>query len=124
VTTTADASDAEFIDRRLRRKRDSGEAFGMTYATLLAINSAVAILSAYIAFVNCLNVPMIVVQLVFGTIYARKLSSATQRLTRDSDDQGDDYDDDPKPRRKPKKPSDEDFEEFDEPGHNPRRGDR
>ena len=117
VTKTADGLHAEFDDRQLRRKRDSGEAFGMTYATLLAINSAVGILMACTFLVSCLNIPMVLVQLLFGVTYARKLYAAKQRLRRDSNDQGDeDFEDDeprPKPKKKPK--LDDDFEEYDEP---------
>lgn len=115
VTTTADALHAEFDDRQLRRKRDSGEAFGMTYATLLAINSAVGTLMACTALVGCLNVPMILVQILFGVTYARKLYAAKQRLRRDSDEQDDDFEDDEPKSRKKKSKLDDGFEEYDEP---------
>ena len=128
VTKTADALADEFDDRRLRSKGDSGKSAGITYATLSAVNAAVGVLGLCVPFVGCLNLILGVVQIVFGIKYAGQLKLATQRLRDDADaDRPDDdfgeADDEPAPRRKPKKKlADDEFEEFEGPDDQPKRG--
>ncbi len=125
VTKTAEALENEFEDRRLRKKGDSGRSAGMTYATLTAVNLAVGFVGFCVPFVGCFNLILGIVQVVFGFQYAGKLKAAIQRLRDDDDRHADEEesDDQPKRRPKPRKLAD-DFEEFDEPGDNPRQGDR
>jgi len=128
TSKTAESLADELDDRRLRTRADDVKSTGTIYGVVVAICCVLFFAGAVPligALFGCVNLILIIVQVVFAFMYAGKLQVVTKKLQRDGDrggrddrDDGDDfeeYDDEPKPKPKKKPKLDDGFEEYDEP---------